>query len=159
MADVDLAARWRRLRARLKALAAAENDSDPCRCPDEAVWALHSFNDLYQIWWEASKKPGKGPSEILAGDPAGETVRALIYVRGGATHNWLQYGPGAAMEDVYIDTYTELYTPWVWRPFVDTKKPDDLAASWYARDVAWHGVMEPFAIAVPWLEAQSALRL
>lgn len=159
MADEELAARWRRLRAQLEALDVSTGDDDRFRCPDQLVWTLHSLNDLFEIWRaEVVKQPGAKSDDLLEGDPAGETARALVYVRGGATHNWLEYRDRAAMEDVFIDTYTDLFTPWMWQPFVDTKKPNPRAEGWYARHIAGRGVMEPFLTALPWFEKQPVLR-
>lgn len=142
----------RRLRIRRVALQAAADSAHPHNCPDELVWTLHSLYDLHQAVGRATVG-GKISDDEAARSRAGRVTHGLLFARGAATHNLLEYGAGAAMADVYVETYTALFTPWVWSPVDD--RGFKLRRAWYHELVVGREVREPVDEAVAWLEARA----
>lgn len=115
-----LAARWRRLNARVQEVSAAVKSPDPHRCPDAVAAALDALYDLWEFWAHHAQLNTKGEDNTVRGDPSGELTAALVHARGSKSHPAVEFGE---FSDVYSDTYFDHYGCWRWQPYSDPRPP------------------------------------
>jgi len=149
---MSLEDRWRRFDAALDRLTAAVDTADQNAAPDAVAGALDTLYDLWEAFRTARKAAGLSADDsVAANDPAGETVAALIYARGGKTHDadLIEFG---ALTDSFTDTFRDTFAAWCWGEYVDESQGD--RSIWYGQHVAGQELLAPFAVARGWLALQ-----
>lgn len=150
-----LAARWRRLDARVKEVRAGVASADPHRCPDAVAGALDALYDLWEFWATQAQLTSRGENDRVQGQPEGELSAALVHARGGKSHAAVEFG---VFTDTYSDTYFSHYGCWRWQAQSDPNPRFAERDVWYASHVAHHEVLPVLETALTWLRQQPELR-
>ncbi len=155
-ADV-LAPRWRRLDAKLVEVRAATQSSDADSLPLAVADALDAVYDLWELWRSDAGLAVKDQDTAVSGDPDGETTAALVFARGGKTHDQqnfgllLGYGRGRFGEGPYGAS------GWHWQPYADQTPRFSARNAWYASHLKYKQVLPTLEAASRWLRARPEL--
>ena len=154
---MTVAAKWRRMSARVDEVSAAVNSGSIDECPDAVAGALDALYDLWEAWRSARTGVGVTVKVVdddraVSGEPDGETAAALVFGRGGKTHAMVEFGD---LTDTFSDTFRDLYGVWRWQPYTDPNPRYRTRCAWYAQHVAGQEVLPPFMRALAWLKTQS----
>lgn len=150
-----LAARWRRLDQAVAGARLAEQAGDYAM-QDAVAAALNEVYDLWEAWHTTARLTRHQQDDAVMGDADGETTAALVYARGGKTHDGLEfsellgYGLGRYGKGPYGAS------GWHWQPYADPRwSPRD---AWYANRVEYQLVVPVLEAASRWLLARPELR-
>ena len=94
---MTVAAKWRRMSARVDEVSAAVDSGSIDECPDAVAGALDALYDLWEAWRSARTGVGVTVKVVdddraVSGEPDGETTAALVFARGGKTHAMVEFG-------------------------------------------------------------------
>ena len=150
-----IAARWRRLETGIQQTNAAVASADPSDCVDAVARTLDALYDLWEVWRLTSGRSGKAQDDYVAGNSAGETTAALVFARGGKTHDLIDFGD---FTDTISETFFDHWGAWRWQLYSDPDPRYARRNAWYQSRVAHEEVMSPLKSAVAWLRTLPELR-
>jgi len=149
-----LAARWRRLDARVQEVRAGVDSADPHQCHDAVAGALDALYDLWEFWTTSAQLTSRGADDRVRGESGGELTAALVHARGGKSHEAVEFGD---FTDTYSDSYFYHYGYWRWQAHSDPKSRFAERDAWYAAHVAHQEVLPVLETALTWLRQQPEL--
>ena len=131
------------------------NSPHPYECPNAVAETLDALYDLWETWSGGPPKLTLPAQDArVEGNASGETAAALVFARGGKTHEHVSFG---ALTDTFSDTFYDHYGCWRWQPYTDANSRYTLRNKWYAARVFRHEVLTPLVDAVAWLREQPEL--
>ena len=147
--------RWRRLDAAVERLSQAAVESDT-EVPDSTVLVLDALNHLWEVWIRVQGIHKRWPeqNDAVAGDAAGETAVALIFARGGITHDLVEPGQRLGFGQQPFGTSPFGLATWYWSPYSDQRDGYKRRSDWYAARVAGQEVRRPLEAAYQWFSDQ-----